>query len=68
MKNKNTKKSRVSLLKMLKREWNGLVKPSPKELAVMTARTVVIAAVAALAINVVDIGFTQLLLVLSNLT
>lgn len=54
-------------LHRMRQEWNGLTKPSGSELSCMTVRTIVIAVISALVINVVDVVFTQVLRFVSGL-
>lgn len=54
-------------LHRMRQEWNGLTKPSGSELFCMTVRTIMIAVISALAINAVDIMFTQVLRFVSGL-
>lgn len=55
------------VLHRMRQEWNGLTKPSGGELFCMTVRTIMITVISALAINAVDIVFTQVLRFVSGL-
>lgn len=64
---KEKKIKRDSTLKILRREWRGLTKPTGKQLFSSTGRVVAITVVSAFVISVVDFGFTQMVLQLTKL-
>lgn len=66
-KHKKNKKSKQSFFKMLRMEWKSISKPKPKELAVVTIRTVVISVISAGVISGFDFGVTQIMVQLAKL-
>lgn len=66
---KETKKktNKKSWFRELKHEWKGISKPTGKELSISTCRTVIIAVLSALAISIIDFGFTHLIVQITNL-
>ena len=66
-KHKKNKKSKQSFFKMLRMEWKSISKPKPKELAVVTVRTVVISVISAGMISGFDFGVTQIMVQLAKL-
>lgn len=64
---KEKKIKRDSILKILRKEWKGLTKPTGKQLFISTGRVVAITVVSAVLISLVDFGFTQIVLQLTKL-
>lgn len=66
-KDKKDKKKKQSFFKMIRGEWKTISKPKPKELAVMTARTVIISVISAGVISAFDFGVTQAMVQIAKL-
>lgn len=66
-KKRRKKKKKQSFFKMLRMEWKSISKPKPKELAVVTVRTVVISVISAGVISGFDFGVTQIMVQLAKL-